>query len=146
MLPGIREICDLLGVADVQDDDVLVAAEPLFQLTGPDLPFVTQALGLHFLSADPAELLVVDQFRHGGMRAADRAVGVLSEPELPEAHLHGIDNEQPAGKGFAPAQDELHGLGGLDGADDSRAARPGRRLPRSWERGPAGGGSGYTHR
>src|SRR6185437_2619790 len=66
-----------------------------------------------------AELLVVDQLGHGGMRAADRAIGVLAELKLAEAHAERVNQQQPPDKRLALAKDELDGLGGLNEAQQS---------------------------
>ena len=69
--------------------------------------------------ADAAELLVVDQLGHGRMRAADRAVGVLAQLQLAEAHPQRVVDQEPADQRLAGAEDQLDRLGRLDRADDA---------------------------
>ena len=62
----------LLGVAHVEDEQVLAAVEPLLQFLDGDVS-VRGGRRRRFLAADAAELLVVDQLRDGrvGRRTAD---------------------------------------------------------------------------
>src|SRR5262245_9491165 len=67
-----------------------------------------------------AERLVVDQLRDRGLLAADRAVGVPPDPDLLEAHVQGVVQQQPALQGLALAREQLDRLGRLDRADHAR--------------------------
>ena len=105
MLPSMREICDLLGIPDVEDHQVIARAHPLVQGLRGDLPFASQVLLLDLFAADSAEQLVVDELRDCRMRAADGAVGVLAQLQLAEVHLHCVQDEEPSRQRCAFAQD-----------------------------------------
>src|SRR5688572_9714424 len=76
-------------------------------------------LRLHRCRLDAAELLVVDQLAHGRVLAADRAVGILLEADLPEAHRESIEQEEASTERFSVAQDQLDRLQGLEAPDDA---------------------------
>ena len=68
---------------------------------------------------DAAELVVVDQFFDGRVRAADGAVGILAELEVAEVHAQRVDQQEAADERLADAEDELDDLGRLDDADEA---------------------------
>ena len=87
---------------------------------------------------DAAELFVVNQLGDRRMRAAHRAVRILPQLQLAEAHPQRVVDQEAADQRLADAGDQLDRLGRLDHADDARqhaehaafgAARhqPGRR-------------------
>ena len=144
----------LVGLADVEDEDVFLGVEFALELLDGDLRDAVDDRGVgdglvagDFERADlgglcdAAELVVVDQLGDGRVRAADGAVGVLAQLEGAEVHAERVDQQQAADERLADAEDELDDLGGLDDAD-----RPGRmpRTPPSAQEGtrPGGGGSG----
>ncbi len=54
------------------------------------------------------------------MDAARRTVGVLAQPDFPEAHPKRVVDQETTDERFADPEDQLQGLGGLDGADHAR--------------------------
>ena len=52
-----------------------------------------------------AELFVVDQLADRRMRAAHRAVGVLAQLQLAEAHAQRVVNQEAADERFADAEE-----------------------------------------
>src|SRR4029077_7748676 len=98
------------------EDQQIGAALPLVpELLRGDLHPVVRRLG-----ADAAERLVVDQLRHGRMRAADRAIRILLQLELPKLQLQGVEQDQASEGGLTRSQDELDRPHRLDRADDAR--------------------------
>src|SRR6202035_1443156 len=116
---GARDPGDLplLGVADVEEEDLLAGAAPAVQLLDGDVEAGLDLLGL---GRDAAELLVVDELVLGGVLGADGAGGVLLELELAEAHLQSVEEQQAADERLADADDELDRLVRLESADDPR--------------------------
>lgn len=68
---------------------------------------------------DAAELVVVDEFRDGGVFAADGALRIFAELELLELHFEGIEVEEASHEGIADAANQFDGFDGLDDADDA---------------------------
>src|SRR5256885_5942025 len=66
------------------------------------------------------------------MRAAYRAVRILAELELAELHALRIEDQEAPDQWFAGAEDQLHRLGGLDAADDSRQYAKHTALSAAW--------------
>src|SRR5262249_1535703 len=110
---------ELLGVAHVEDEQVLAPVEALLQVLDGDLALAVAGRGRRLLAAQAAELLVVDQLRDRRPVAADRALRVAPDLELAERHLHRVVRRQPAEERLALAQDQLHRLGRLDAADQA---------------------------
>src|ERR1700678_145338 len=54
-----------------------------------------------------AKLLVINQLGHGGMRAASRAIRILAQLELAEAHVQRVHQQQAPDERLALAQDQL---------------------------------------
>src|SRR5918998_1507585 len=75
----------LVWLAHIEDGDVLSVIQPLLELSHRDLRHLV-GLFLGVRLRDAAELLVVYELRNGRVLAADRAVWVLAELHLPEAH------------------------------------------------------------
>src|SRR5262249_19713362 len=73
-----------------------------------------------FLTANAAELLVVDELRDRRLVAAHRALRIPANLELAETHPQGIIEHQPTNQWLAVAEDQFHGLGRLNTADESR--------------------------
>src|ERR1700733_14032199 len=107
------------GLANVKDEQVVALVNALFEFLHAHLGN-TVLYRRHFcLRDDAAELLIVDQLCHGGVRAADGAVGILAQLELAEAHVERIDQEQAPDERLAFAEDQLDDLCGLDDADEA---------------------------
>jgi hypothetical protein len=111
------------GLADIEQEKVFAGVALFLELGGGDLGDSVLQLchpgafdGCWFRD-NAAELVVVDQLRNGGVRAADGAVGILAELEFAEAHAQRVDQQQAADEGLALAEDKLDDLGGLDDAD-----------------------------
>ncbi len=68
--------------------------------------------------------------------------GIALHFELTEAHLQRIIEQQPANQRRALAQNQLHGLGRLDAADQAREDAENATLRHSSGTSPGGGGSG----
>ena len=56
----------------------------------------------------------------GAIRAAQRAVRVLSQPQFAKRHLERVEHKQAAGERRADADDRLDGLRRLQETDDPR--------------------------
>jgi hypothetical protein len=82
-------------LAHVEDVDVLAFIEPGLELSDRDLRHAVLLLGSLSLR-DAAELLVVDQLRNRRVLAADRAVRILAELHLAEAHVQRVVEEEPS--------------------------------------------------
>ena len=72
------QIADLIfvGLANVEDINIIAAVEALLQLLRRDFRN-RDGLRRSFFTANAAELSVVDELRHGRMRAANRTFGIL---------------------------------------------------------------------
>ena len=77
-------------------------------------------------------MVVVDELGHGGVGSADRALGVLAQLELAEAHGERVDEKQAADERFALAEDELDDFRGLDGADHAGQDAENAALGAAW--------------
>src|ERR1019366_9852672 len=96
-----------------------VALVHLFlQLLHRDRGHAHLSLLLFLHPRDTTELLVVDEPRHSGIRAADGAIGVLAHLELAEAHAERVHEEEPSDERFAGSDDELDRLRRLDHAEE----------------------------
>ena len=88
--------------------------------------------------ANSAELLVVNQFFHRWIRAADGAFRILSYAHLAEAHGERIYEQQAANQRFARAENQLDDFRGLNDAKQSRQhaqhSALGARGYQSWRR------------
>src|SRR5207249_2620277 len=91
---------DLLRLADVDEEEAAPRVEELLELVCADLPVRTAEIALVDLGRSSrlhsAELLIVDELRHGRVRAADGTLGVLAELELAEAHAERVEQEEPS--------------------------------------------------
>ena len=116
-----------------------------FTSTGSISPSLARRHGRWLLLRHAAELLVVDQLGDGRMVAAHRAFRIAAQLQLAEAHGQRVVQHQAADQRLADAQDQLHGFGGLNQADD---AGQNPSTPPSAQLGtrPGGGGSGYRQR
>ena len=72
-----------------------------------------------WLIRDTAEFLIIDELGDGRMIAAHRALGIAPQLQFAEPHRQRIIEHQPADQRLADAQDQLHGLGGLNQPDRS---------------------------
>ncbi len=68
---------------------------------------------------DSAELVVVDEFRDGGVFATDGALWIFAEFELLELHFEGIEVEEAAHQGIADAANQFDCFDCLDDAYDA---------------------------
>ena len=73
-------------------------------------------------------MLVVNVLGDRRMIAAHWAVLVSAELEGTEVHLKRVVLQQTPDERFATLEDDLHGLGGLEGADGSRKDTENARL------------------
>ncbi len=122
---------------------VFPGIEAALQLLDCDLGnSVLQGLVPGGLGHDAAEMLVIDEGGDGGMLAANRALGILAQFELAEAHIERIHQQQPAGQGLALAQDQLDHFRGLNDADQSGENPQNAALRATWHPGPAEAASG----
>jgi len=115
------QIADLIfvGLADIQDEDIVSAIEPFLQFAGSNFRDVEIGLGF-FFAANAAELVVVDELVNRAMAATHRAVRILAEFELAKLHGESVKKNQPAFERIALADDELDGFEGLERANDAR--------------------------
>src|SRR6266436_3857961 len=114
------EIADLKLVrfAHIQNEKIVAAIQARFQLSRRDLRHRDVRRG-SFLAAHAAEFVVVDELVDGGMLSAHRAVGILAQFQLAEFHGQSVKQQQAASEAIAAAEDQLDGLHGLNGPDDS---------------------------
>src|SRR5215217_7944909 len=105
----------LVRLAHVEHVDLFLVVQLALEILNCDLRHAVLLLGGGCLR-DTAELLVVDEFGHGRILAADGAVGVLAELHLAEAHAQGVVEQKPSDERLADPEYELDGLGGLDGS------------------------------
>src|SRR5207302_4445025 len=95
----------------------------LLQIDRRRLPFVhgcSCLLRSRRLGADAAELFVVNELRYGRMRAAHRAIRILAQLQLAEAHLERVVDQKASDQRLTDAGDQLDRFCRLDDADDSR--------------------------
>ena len=97
------------------------------------MPFFTCGR-LRWFGRDAAKLVVVDQLGHGRIGAADRAIGILAQLQLAEAHGERVDEEQAADQRLAFAEDQLDDFGGLDDADDAGKNAQDAALGAAWDK------------
>src|SRR5580704_2976175 len=72
-----------------------------------------------FFTADSTKLVVVYQFCDGAVRAAGRAVGILTQFELAELHAQRIDEKQPPDEWVTLAKNQLDDFSRLNHTDQS---------------------------
>src|SRR5829696_4274108 len=106
----------LVRLAHVEHVDLFLVVQLALEILNCDLRHAVLLLGGGCLR-DTAELLVVDEFGHGRILAADGAVGVLAKFHLAEAHAQSVVEQKPSDERLADPEYELEGLGGLDGSD-----------------------------
>ena len=70
--------------------------------------------------AHAAELVIVNQLGDRRMRAANRALRVLSQFQLPKLEVKRVEQKQAADQRLPLADDELDGLERLNAANDTR--------------------------
>ena len=66
----------LVRLTHIEHKEVIAPVKALLEFFNGDIGHRCWRGG--FLSTDPAELIVVDQFRHRRMRSADEAIGILA--------------------------------------------------------------------
>src|SRR5215467_6897214 len=106
------DVDDLIFVrfAYVEDEDIFSGIKASLQFKWGNLrdSVLHGRCFLCFLfGEDPAELLIVDQFLHRGVRAADRAVRVLAQFQLAELHVQRINEQKASDKRLTLAENEL---------------------------------------
>ncbi len=107
-------------LAHIENEQILACVHAPFQFLHADLRnSILQCALLFRCGRDAAELLIVDQLRHRGMLAANRALGILAQLQLPEAHVERIHQQQAPDERLAFAENELDGLRRLDDADQA---------------------------
>src|SRR5215211_7126725 len=106
-------------LAHVEYREILAIVEPLLKLLYRDLGYLI-GCRLRVGLWNATEFLVVDKLSDGRVLAADGAVWVLAELHLTEAHAEGVVEEETPDEGLAYTQDQLDGLGSLDGPDGAR--------------------------
>ena len=84
----------LVGLAHVEDVDVFSGVDaPLEFFDGELGDSVFHVFLLRGFRHNAAEVLVVDELGHGGVGAADRALGILAQLEFAKSHCEGIDQQ-----------------------------------------------------
>src|SRR5207249_3848078 len=97
------------------------SVQPLLELDGRDLGrTVGHGRKLRRGGMNAAKLFVIDELRDGGMGAAHRAIGILSQLQLAKLHAKGIEDQESADERLTDSQNQLDRLHRLDGADDAR--------------------------
>src|SRR3712207_5802536 len=107
----------LVRLAHVEYGDPVAVLQASLELLDRDLRHLA---GLGGLLRDAAELLVVDELCDRRVLAADRAVRVLAQLHLAEAHAEGVVEQEASDQGLPDPEYELDGLGGLDRAYSAR--------------------------
>ena len=115
---------EFVRFAHIEEKKVIVVdfllVQPGLQLSYRDLGDSVLHLGrLRRFGRDSAELVVVDQFGHGGVGAAHRAVGILAQLELSKPHGQRVDKKQTADEWLTFTEDELDDFRRLDDADET---------------------------
>src|SRR5215212_3347681 len=93
----------LVRLADIDEDERVVAIDLCFDLDGIDLAFGQAWGGSGRLLRDTAELVIVDQLGDGPVIAADGALGILAQLELAELHTKGIVQQESPDERLADA-------------------------------------------
>src|SRR5918999_1793528 len=89
----------LVRLAHVEDGDLVAVLQAPLELLDRDLRHLAGLVpGVRLW--DAAELLVVDELGDGGVLAADRAVRVLAQLHLAEAHPQSVVEQQAPDEGF----------------------------------------------
>ena len=84
----------LVGFADIDQVHVLAGVDAALQLLHADLRnSILQSLLLGGLGCDATELPIIDKLGHCRMQPADRALGILAQLQLAEAHGEGVDQQ-----------------------------------------------------
>src|SRR5271170_7262597 len=106
-------VADLIFVrlAHIEDEEILFRIQPPLQLFYLNLR--NPVAHRFFLPANAAKFVVVYQLRDRGMRAADRAIGILAQLEFAELHAQRVDQQQAADERLTHAENQLDHFGGL---------------------------------
>src|SRR5712691_5195763 len=98
------DVADLIfvGLAHIEDEEIFFRIQTALQLF--DLNFRNSCCHRFFLPANAAELVVVYQLGHGGMRAAHRAIWIFAQLEFAELHAKSIDQQQTSNERLARSQ------------------------------------------
>ena len=127
--------------AHIEQEVILARVLLLLERGHVDLLDTVDLRGIAGRRLDAAELVIVYERGHGRMGAAYRAIRVLAQFQLAEAHGQRIHQQQPPDQRLAHTQDQFDDLGCLD-----TPTSPGRMpsTPPSAQEGtkPGGGGSG----
>src|SRR5438445_1510663 len=121
-----------MWLSNVEHKDVLLCVKLALEFFNRDLRDAVDdgMLGDRFIASDlewadltrrrdAAELVVVDQFGHSRVGAADRALRIFAQLQRAEAHAQGVDQEKSADQRLTDAKDQLDRLGALDHADQA---------------------------
>src|SRR5260370_16051056 len=107
----------LVGVAHVENEEIVSTIEPGFQIAWRNLRHLHRRAG-SFFAANAAEFVVIDEFVNRAMRAAHGAVRVLAQLELAEFHSQCVKQEQAANEIVPTAENELDCFHRRDRAND----------------------------
>src|ERR1035437_4483106 len=115
------DVADLILVwlADVEYEDIVASVEFGFQFLGGNLRNGGSQRSFLSFTTDSAELIVVNQFADGTIHAADWALRVLAQVQLPKAHAERVHQQQAANQWFTRPEGELDDLGRLNHAQQS---------------------------
>src|SRR5439155_1752183 len=108
----------LVRLADIEHENVFTGIEPPLQLFY--LNFGNSRLHRFLLTTDSAKFIVVDQFGHGWMGSASRAIRILAQLELAELHSQSINQQQAADQWLTLAKNQFDDLGSLNHSNQTR--------------------------
>src|ERR1700682_4021074 len=89
--------------AHVQDEQVVATVLPRLQILRRNFRNTVRHRG-SLLTANPAELFIVNQLRDRPIVAAKRASGVFAKLQFPETHAERVEQQQPPDERLSGAE------------------------------------------
>ena len=102
-------------LTNVENVNVVTAIEPLLEFF--NLNFVCSHFGWGLLTANSAELLVIDQLSDCRIFAARRAIRIFAQLEFAKLHAQGVYEQQAPDQRIPGTKNQLYSLSGLNHAD-----------------------------
>src|SRR5262245_44569662 len=109
----------LVRLTDVDEDEPLAAVPHLLQRLDADLGSPSEHCRRRYQRLFPAEGLVIDELRHGGLLSTDYAIRVLPDAELAKTHRERVDEHEPADQGVSRLEEQLERLRRLHGSEQA---------------------------
>src|SRR5881409_441254 len=104
-------------LSNVEEDDRFAPVDLLLQLRDRDLELLPDLIRR---ASQAAKLLVIDEFLDRRIQSADRALGILTQLELPELHPQCVEDEETTDERVAPPEEKFDRLDRLDRSDYAR--------------------------